>query len=199
MKGPVGHQPQANILMTLSSQALKDFKFDRPFQYAPSDPWIRSGLFNAQTKHRGLGYNCDGEECKRNSPYIYWKNHTENDLPARKGWWQRLSQTTAEVKQRIADGNCNQCARKVPCHSCQQQKGGCCSDCQSSNQATIVSNNKSSIPPQKLVVKQPDYSSVTASPLLRFENEDAVEQRRHTPVQPPARTAGLESLDIRHQ
>lgn len=110
------------------AQAVDDYKHDRPLQYAPSDPWTRSRLFNQHIKHAGWFYNCDGEQCKRNSPYIFWKTHQENDLPARTPWWQRVNQTVAEVKQRIADGGCAD-------GSCDPaQTTGCleCTDCSSS-------------------------------------------------------------------
>lgn len=110
------------------AQVLNDYKHERLFQYAPGDPWTRSNLFNRHTKHHGFAYNCDGEECKRNSPYICWKTHHEDDLPHRTGWWQRLNQTVGDIKQRIADGSCTACAQTDPCQRCQQSSscGGCC-------------------------------------------------------------------------
>lgn len=109
------------------AQAADDYKHDRPFQYAPSDPWTRSRLFNQHIKHAGWFYNCDGEQCKRNSPYIFWKTHHENDLPAATPWWQRVNQTVAEVKQRIADGGCadgNCRPAQATCSSCETCSAG---------------------------------------------------------------------------
>jgi len=70
--------------------AIKTRRFEPAFQYSPTDPWTRSKAIQVQTKHYGFFYNCDGEECKRNSPFIKWKGHCETDLP----------------KQRISDGGC---------------------------------------------------------------------------------------------
>lgn len=157
-------------------------------QYAPGDPWTRGKLFKAQTKHCGFGYNCDGEEQKRNSPYIYWKTQTAQDLPACKSCWQRLSQTAAEVKQRIADGNCVQCVQAAPCQSCQQANGGnhcdCldCLDCLSASRSAVVA---------------PDVVARLT------ENENEAAEAEQIPAPPTTlktitpRTAGLESLDIR--
>lgn len=122
------HQlPSAHGQLT---QVFKDYKHDRPFQYAPNDPWTRSNLFHRHTKHYGLTYNCDGEECKRNSPYIYWKTHHENDLPQRTGWWQHISQTASAIKQRIADGACMEHSTAITSQICQQcQSVNGCQNC----------------------------------------------------------------------
>ncbi len=167
-------------------------------QYAPGDPWTRGKLFNLQTKHFGFGYNCDDEECKRNSPYICWKNQTADDLPTRKGWWQRLSQTTAEIKQRIADGNCVQCAEADPCIGCQQQKCGGCCDGQCSNESPFVSTG--AISPQTQAAEETlAFEAPIQTTAMRIENKQTIEQRQPSPIRPPTRTAGLESLDIRRQ
>lgn len=165
------------------SQALNDFKFDRPFQYAPGDPWTRSKLFKLQTKHFGFGYNCDGEECKRSSPYICWKHHTENDLPCKTGCCQRLKQTASDVKQRIADGNCVQCAQAEPCQSCQQAKCGGCCDCQSPINFEFANNEPNSNSSEALVIQRPRLKTVETKPQV-------------LPPSSPTRSAGLESLDI---
>ena len=123
------------------AQAIDDYKNDRPFQYAPCDPWTRSHLFNRQTKHSGLAYNCDGEESKRNSPYICWKTHYENDLPTRVGWWNRLSRTAAEVKQRIADGSCTTSCQETSSCKCRQTSctsSGCSSCATATEQMTYA-------------------------------------------------------------
>jgi hypothetical protein len=94
-------QTQAQLI-----PALKTRRFESAYQYAPSDPWTRSKWIQVQTKHYGFFYNCDGEECKRNSPYINWKSHCETDLPPKKGCLDLLKSEIEEIKQRISDGGC---------------------------------------------------------------------------------------------
>ena len=76
-------------------------------RYAPSDPTTRSRWFNFQTGHRGAYYNCDGEEDKRNSPYIRWGTGPSDaqfhnpllDL-------MNCRNDKREIAQRICDGGC---------------------------------------------------------------------------------------------
>lgn len=184
------------------SQVLNDYKYDRPLQYAANDPWTRSKLFNRQTKHYGFGYNCDGEECKRESPYICWKNHTENDLPCKTGWWQRLNQTAAEIKQRIADGNCVKCAQCDPCQRCQQGKCGGCSDCQSLHDVAIATHEMESVSTEALVIPKPPYEVIDTSATKPKHPTGTITSLLSDPklnqqVSAPVRTAGLESLNTR--
>ena len=74
--------------------------------HQPSDPWNRGKLYKIQTGNSGLFFNCDGEQAKRYSPYIYWQPITEKALPTRKGIWKSIKQDIAEVKQRVSDGSC---------------------------------------------------------------------------------------------
>ena len=74
--------------------------------YQPSDPWTSGKLYNIQTGNSGLFFNCDGEQAKRNSPYIYWQPITEKALPTRKGIWRLIKQDIAEVKQRVSESSC---------------------------------------------------------------------------------------------
>ncbi len=173
-------------------------------QYAPGDPWTRSKLFRVQTKHYGFGYNCDDEECKRNSPYICWKHQADHDLPARKGWWQRLSQTAAEVKQRIADGNCVKCAEADPCLRCQQQKCGGCCDCSRLTGLEIATSNTDKIKPPhpEFVVPRPPLEASDFASSETWQPTDKAKSllsRLNSPQQTsaPAHVAGLEGLDIR--
>ena len=117
-------------------KAINDYRNERPFQYQPSDPWVRSKLFQAHTKHRGFFYNCDNEECKRQSPYICWKLHFENDLPTRMTWKQRIRHELGQVRQRIYDG-AGMCAEGCGCSEGNQSvSSGQCSDCQMISQKT---------------------------------------------------------------
>ena len=86
-------------------KAIRDYRDERIFNYQPQDPWYRGKLFNIHTKHYGRFYNCDNQEDKRNSPYIHWKPHYENDFPPRIGFRENLRRDIAEIKQRISDGS----------------------------------------------------------------------------------------------
>lgn len=86
--------------------AIKTRRFEPAFQYSPTDPWTRSKAIQVQTKHYGFFYNCDGEECKRNSPFIKWKGHCETDLPQKTCCLDRVKRELDEIKQRISDGGC---------------------------------------------------------------------------------------------
>lgn len=101
-------------------KALRDYRDDRVFNYQPNDPWYRGKLFNTHTGHYGNFYNCDNEECKRNSPYICWKPHYEKDFPTRRGFWQTVKCDFAEAMQRVRDG-AGECLGSADCG---------CSQCQ---------------------------------------------------------------------
>ncbi len=92
-------------------QVRTDYGRDNQIQYAPDDPTTRSRLFTLHTGHAGAFYNCDGEECKRNSPYICWKT-AHGDRMHRTFWdvlqWDR---DRLDIAQRICDGGC--CATKT--------------------------------------------------------------------------------------
>ncbi len=94
-------QTQAQLIPTIVTR-----RFEAPFQYSPSDPWTRSKAIRVQTKHYGFFYNCDGEECKRNSPYIKWQPHCETDLPEKQGCLDLFKREIGQIKQRISDGSC---------------------------------------------------------------------------------------------
>ncbi|MFT5302565.1 MAG: hypothetical protein ACI814_003381 [Mariniblastus sp.] len=98
-------------------KTIRDYGTDRVFTYAPGDPWNRSKMFNVQTGHYGKFYNCDGEESKRNSPYICWKPHTDRDFPKRVGLIEQARRDLTEVKQRIFDG-AGPCAPDCGCSKC---------------------------------------------------------------------------------
>ncbi len=86
--------------------ALKTRQFEPSYNYAPSDPWTRSNATQVQTKHYGFFYNCDSEECKRQSPYIKWKGHCETDLPKKTCCLDLIRRELDEITQRISDGGC---------------------------------------------------------------------------------------------
>jgi hypothetical protein len=94
---------QAHAQLT---RAIKTRRFEPAYRYAPSDPWTRSAAIQVQTKHYGFFYNCDDEECKRNSPYIKWSSHCETDLPHKTSCLDRVKNELNEIKRRINDGGC---------------------------------------------------------------------------------------------
>ena len=117
-----------------------DSLLDKPFQYSPDDPWKRGVIFNMQTGNFGRYYNCDGEECKRYSPYICWKVHDEPDFLPIFNIRANLRNDISSVRQRIIDGTsgcfcncgkpgCPKCARKTHAAQCQTCGKEGCQDC----------------------------------------------------------------------
>ncbi|MFK7766008.1 MAG: hypothetical protein AB8B55_02115 [Mariniblastus sp.] len=113
-------------------KAIRDYKGDRVFNYQPNDPWYRGKLFNIHTKHYGMFYNCDGEEAKRNSPYLCWKAHHEKDFPTRYRALDIARYDLAIIQRRIRDG-AGDCIQGCECQSCQSAPvaSSCnCTECQ---------------------------------------------------------------------
>jgi hypothetical protein len=81
---------------------FKDYVRDAPVRYQPTDPWDRGVIFRNQTNHGGLFYNCDQEECKRDSPYICWKSATTG-RQSNLDYWRRQA---AKLKWRVNAGKC---------------------------------------------------------------------------------------------
>lgn len=115
---------------------LKSGRFEPPYRYRPSDPWTRTLATTFQTGHIGKFYNCDGEEAKRNSPWITWKTHCERDLPTKVGCLDRWRCQIAEVKQRIADGACctaspcsDECVTALPRMAPERERCTSCEVC----------------------------------------------------------------------
>lgn len=196
------------------AQAIDDYKHDRPFQYAPSDPWTRSRLYNQHIKHAGWFYNCDGEQCKRNSPYIFWKTQHQPDLPTGTSWWQRLNRTTAEIKQRIADGSCadGDC---VVCEKCRSTGGSLSTATPSASCPRCASNPANHAPPTNHLISDAigdggpaaiastdprqtnDLPQPKNNPLQATRTHPAVVHRKVAANRTSNRPAGLESLDTR--
>ena len=94
-------------------------------QYAPDDPVTRGRLFNFQTGHAGAFYNCDGEECKRNSPYIFWTQGYD-DVYCPLCDVVQFRRDRCKIAQRICDGSCcgqEQVAGNQSC-GCSECSGG---------------------------------------------------------------------------
>jgi len=79
-------------------------------QYSPSDPWVKGRIFKTHTGHDGFYYNCDEEECKRNSPYIYWKNQgCRQNIHTLKFVRYEARQTVNDAICRWKRGSCQTC------------------------------------------------------------------------------------------
>ena len=146
----------ANLEAQELKKFLRDYRDGRIYNYSPHDPNFRGKVFLVHTKHYGAFYNCDGEENKRNSPYVCWKPHHERVFPPRLGFWENLRRDIAEVKQRINDGGCGACPANCTCATCQQAKQGqpvvqnnCnCAECSAARTQYIQEGNIG-IPPQE--------------------------------------------------
>ena len=103
---------------------LRDFFRDYcklvPRAYSPDDPWTMGKILRTEVGHGGFFYNCDSEECKRNSPYINW-HHQNTDPFVCRPILTDIEQQLAEVKRRVAWGSCYQCGQsnhKCGCAEC---------------------------------------------------------------------------------
>ncbi len=143
--------PTASALCQEVRHAIRDY-FSGPITYSPFDPETRSKVFQAHTGHSGLFYNCDGEECKRNSPYICWKTNSDSLIPPRRGLWRGAKLDLAEVRQRIYDGAGEGCRPNCECRECMaahQIPGGYLAEQAASDEdrrAESASNNESVLP-----------------------------------------------------
>lgn len=82
--------------------------------YSPSDPWIKGRIFRTHTGHDGLYYNCDEEESKRNSPYIYWKSQgCRENIHTWKFVKKETRQTINDPICRWKRGSCQTCPPAV--------------------------------------------------------------------------------------
>lgn len=133
-------------------QAYADYHGDRVFRYQPSDPWVRSRMFNLHTGNGGLFYNCDGEQSKRNSPYICWKPHFENDFPPFGGLWCHIKEDVEAVRQRILDGSC--CDTGCNSNACNCQQSGCATCSQQPLQQTHQQPFYSKSTPEESTIRQ---------------------------------------------
>ena len=101
-------------LTSLSGQTLRrDYVVDAPVQYKVTDPWDRGRVFRNHIGHGGFFYNCDNEECKRNSPYLCFKSEHRGPRESCLATWRRQ---LAEVKWRLNAGGC--CTQKYPGADC---------------------------------------------------------------------------------
>ncbi len=87
----------------MAQNVFKDYVINSPRQFAPMDPWTTGRVFRTHMGHGGIFYNCDGQEDKRCSPYIYWQGQSNCD-PDTNSWYADWNQQIDEVKQRIRWG-----------------------------------------------------------------------------------------------
>jgi hypothetical protein len=85
-----------------------------PTTYDPRDPETRGNLYRHQVGYAGRFYNCDGEESKRCSPYIYWTTVCNQEQI--RSWCNVLKCDVREVQQRVRWGSCREGA---DCESCE--------------------------------------------------------------------------------
>lgn len=87
---------------------FRDYVHLNPRSYSPDDPWTMGRILRIQVGHGGFFYNCDYEECKRQSPYINW-NCQNGDCQAARPVRSVINQQLEEIKQRVRWGSCNEC------------------------------------------------------------------------------------------
>ncbi len=82
---------------------IQDYICKYPRQFAPDTPFVVGKVLKTQIGHGGLFYNCDCQEEKRYSPYIYWQCQTPRS-PKHCPVVSDVKQQWHEVKQRIRWG-----------------------------------------------------------------------------------------------
>ncbi len=95
----------AGLATTEGQTYRRDYKIDAPIQYQAEDPWFRGFIYRNHINHAGRFYNCDGEECKRHSPYIYY---TRANCDCHPSTMDVIRQQIKEVKWRIDAGACRE-------------------------------------------------------------------------------------------
>ncbi len=80
-----------------------DYFVNQPHQYSPDDPWCTGVAFRNHMGHGGLFYNCDHQEDKRFSPYIYWRTQRQDCHP-KFPILSCINQQIGEVRRRVCWG-----------------------------------------------------------------------------------------------
>lgn len=101
------------------TQIRRDYR--QPMTYSPDDPFTKGLVYRLQTGQAGKYFNCDCEEEKRYSPYIYWQTVCNHTHP--KPYCTVLLRDIHEVKERVRAGACRG-GQNCTCGQCQQQAGG---------------------------------------------------------------------------
>lgn len=84
------------------TQIGRDYR--QPMTYSPDDPFTKGWIYRLQTGQAGKYFNCDCEEEKRYSPYIYWQTVCNHTHP--KPYCTVLLRDIHEVKERVRAGAC---------------------------------------------------------------------------------------------
>lgn len=100
------------------TQIRRDYR--QPMTYSPADPFSKGLVYRLQTGQAGKYFNCDGEEEKRYSPYIYWTTVCNHTHP--KTYCSVLLRDLHEVKERVRAGSCRG-GQYCTCGECQQRRG----------------------------------------------------------------------------
>ena len=163
--------------------------------YSPDDPCQRSKWFRLQTGHFGYAYNCDSEECKRNSPYICWTAPTNHPLPPIHRWVKEARCDLREALGRIADGSCAHCESE-----CSRCGGSGCAVCQ---QTPSQSAPNETVEPSLRVAQQaPPQAIDRAAPISLVERFTSRESKSRvatadevTAESNPVRTASAATIE----
>lgn len=109
----------AQVAEAQLTQLRRDYQ--QPMTYSPADPFTKGWVYRLQTGQAGKYFNCDCEEEKRYSPYIYWQtvcNHT-HPVP----YCRVLLRDLEEVKGRVRAGACRG-GQNCQCEQCQDVTSG---------------------------------------------------------------------------
>jgi hypothetical protein len=97
------------------TQIGRDYR--QPMTYSPDDPFAKGWVYRLQTGQAGKYFNCDGEEAKRYSPYIYWQTVCNHTYPV--PYCRVLLRDIHEVKERVRAGACRG-GQNCQCEQCSQ-------------------------------------------------------------------------------
>ena len=192
-----GQKCDAQLLSKIRSEYGKDSVLN----YGPADPSFRSRLFNLHTGQSGAYYNCDGEENKRNSPYIKWKTVRGASFPPLFWDIRQWKADRAEIAQRICDGGCCNPSAKKGGLLKKRSRCSCCETCDSNPTGdTLVASNGQhapNVPATQMVDPLPAKSKTGL--LASFRKGHSVLAQKAAPspakVKPIERTAGLLRVD----
>ncbi len=90
--------------MAAAQNVIKDYSCNAPRQFAPETPWEVGKVLKIHIGHGGRFYNCDCQENKRHSPYIYWQCQSPMCTKQRHPVLCDIKQQWHEVKQRVRWG-----------------------------------------------------------------------------------------------
>ena len=168
-------------------------------QFQPDDPWTRSCLWNLQAGRSGLFFNCDEEEQKRYSPYIYWKCQTIDLIPPCPLAPRYTISDLHATKQRIIDGSCGcqctfahcagncggTCAASLGATSCNcpsRCPSGCTNGCNSCTTTQPVPNHQ--VAPIPMPETEPPNPPVPQADPVNSVTEPVTQSSKPVATQP---------------